>query len=699
MIVFVPVGRDVTLRAELTGDGVESITAATFELFRLNREARQTLDRVQGTVVDRIATCTWTARGPQGDETGCSVYYRVTAGELTCSPSDELVVFHNTLEITARKESGDPQPLALCRLRVTPDPMYTPPRGAAQFPRTRLTRADAQGVVRFTGLPPGRWEAGFESPFHLVRWVRPLGRQREAVVERLIRAEFVWPVPDPQANNIHKQWVNLTEDPSAAVVGHPDRGPVLTIRAKVAADPVTGRGQRGDRIYLRATFGAENSLRDTPACSFEGTAGGRGVGPIDKHKDLAADDGEVEFTLHLGLAGGDSVALALGGTPACSDATLVIQNWRKLRIHPVRPRDYVLPNDVLHPGVQAVMVQHLRPAYIDLDFEPAEVLADNLGATVVAPEVVAHYPNWPQGQALIFYTRAPEKGLFNDRSGDPKFPPRLHLVLGHVIASETVETHMFSLTKMVSDWIPSKEGVRFYAHPFDGRPLLGIMREAEPERPQMREVSQGPNRPTRKEPTGRMLAAVAQLGSNWKVSSTEHGELDDACIEISEDKSRFRVRLPTAARGHVSSRTPARVEMKIRGYSTIGGSSTGNWVSAVWLTETDLKAAVVILHELGHSIDLAPNASGKYGGLPASHDLTYGRGATDDDEHGHEGPHCANGLSKSERATANYSTLVLKGKHGSCIMFGGVGPKTRYDRLAFCDKCRPYLLATPILEL
>lgn len=699
MIVFVPVGRDVNLRAELTGDGVDAITTATFELFRLNNGARQVLDRVQGAVVARVATCTWTARGPAGEETGCSVYYKVTAGELSITPADELVVFFNTLEILARKESGDPQPLALCRLRVTPDPLYTPPPGAAPFPRTRVTRADAQGVVRFSGLPPGRWEASFDSPFHLVRWVRDRGRDREAVVDRLIRAEFVWPVPDPLANNIHKQWVNLTEDPSVAVVGHPDHGPVLTIRAKVAADPTTGRGQRGDRIYLRATFGGENSLRDTPAQSFDGAAGGRGVGPIDKHKDLAADDGEVEFVLHLGLAGGDSVSLALGGTPACSDATLVIQNWRKLYIHPVRPRDYALPNDVLHPGVQNVMQQHLRPGYIEPEFEAAEVLADNLDATVVTPEIAARYPHWPQGRRLIFYTRAPEKGIFSQRSGDPKFPPRLHLLLGHVIATQTTETHMLSLTRLVSDWIPSKDGLRFYPYPFDGDPLLGVMREAQPERPQMREVSQGPNRPTRKEPTGRMLPAVEALGSNWKVDDTHKGELDDACIEISEDRSRFRVRLPAAARGHVSSRTPARVEMKIRGYSTIAGSSTGNWVSSVWLSGSDLAAAVVILHELGHSIDLAPNSSGKYGGLPPSHELTYGRSATDDDEHGHSGPHCAFGLSARERATADYNTLLLKGKQGSCIMFGGVGPKTRYDRLSFCEKCKPYLLATPILEL
>ena len=134
MIVFVPVGRDVTLSAMLSGDGVDAITTAQFDLYRVTPQGEQALGTVQGAVRDRKATCTWTASGPTAAESGCSVYYRVTAGDLRAVAPAEIVVFRDRLAVTALKSAGGPpQPGALVALKVTVDPHYTPPSGARKL--------------------------------------------------------------------------------------------------------------------------------------------------------------------------------------------------------------------------------------------------------------------------------------------------------------------------------------------------------------------------------------------------------------------------------------------------------------------------------------------------------------------------------------------------------------------------------------
>jgi len=704
MIVFVPVGRDVTLSATLSGDGVDAITTAQFQVYRITSTGEQVLDNVQGAVNARRATCTWTARGPSPTETTCSVFYRVTAGDLRAVGVDEIVVFRNQLQVTAFKDlQRTPQPGALCALRVTVDPEYTPPQGAPEFRNGRVQRTNAQGVTVFDNLPPGQWEASFRSPYFLTNWTVPGGVAREAIVQRLVRARFVSPNPATLNNGVHKQWVNLTTDPTAVVVGHADHGPVLKVRAEVVPDG--GPGRTGDRIFLKATFGRDNSLRNDPAPSFEGTPGGKGVAVPAVSKALTADGGEVEFTVHLGMAGGDAVTLALGGTPDCQDASMVVVNWRKVFIHPVRPRDYVLPNDQLSDAVKAVMTEHLAKGFVEAVYEDATVLADNSGGMVVGADITRHYAKLPQGQDLIFLNSGPEKPHYD--SSLPKFPPRLHLLLGHVIATKHVESQVFPVTSRRSDWRTVADSNPIYKVPFDGTPLLGETRAAAPERPKMRKVivryttpAKGPGKPIwGEEETGEMLPAIDAVPSHVDIDGTTYPLTDD-CVEIHEDTLRFRIVLPTDAARLVSKSRPGTVSLKISSYSFQGGSSTGNWVSAVWAGAAhDLKGAITILHELGHSIGLAPVDVADYPGLPASHAHTYGPGGTDNDQRGHQGPHCAMGLTTAEKRTPDYSTLIAKGRHGSCIMFGGMGPKTKYNTLKFCTECLPYLRAVRIMEL
>lgn len=707
MIVFVPVGRDVTLSAMLSGDGVDAITTAQFDLYRVTPQGEQALGTVQGAVRDRKATCTWTASGPTAAESGCSVYYRVTAGDLRAVAPAEIVVFRDRLAVTALKSAGGPpQPGALVALKVTVDPHYTPPSGARSFPRERLLRANDQGVTVFDNLPPGRWELSFRSPFHLVRWTVPTGPAREAVVERLVRGEFVFPDPSGLTNGVHKQWVNLTTDPTAVVALHADHGPVLAVRARVKPD--NGPGRTGDRLYMKAVFGTDNSLRNDPAPSFEGTPGGKGVTVPAVSKALTADGGEVVFTVHLGLAGGDAVTLHLGGTPLCEDASITVLNWRKLHIHPVRPRDYALPNDQLPDPVKRLMETHLRRGFIEPEFEGATALPDNGGGYVVPADITRHYPQLPQGVGLLFFSTSPEKALFSANSNAPRFPPRIHLVLGHVIAKKSVETHTFSVTSARSPWRPSSSGLQFYPVPFDGEPLLGEVAAEVPRREKTRRAIVRYTSPSSGEPkpvygevgTGEWLDAIPAVGSHVEIAGQRYA-LPDTAVEISEDKLRYRIQLPRDAARALSSRTPGTVTLRIACYSFLGGSSTGNWLSAVWLgANGNEKGAITLLHEIGHCIGLAPNDGAAYPGLPGTHDETYGLGATTDTEqHGHEGPHCAVGLTTAQKATPRYATLVDSGRHGHCIMFGGTGPKTRINTLKFCDKCLPYLRATRITEV
>ncbi|MFO0628455.1 MAG: hypothetical protein U0325_22975 [Polyangiales bacterium] len=703
MIVFVPIGREVTLSATLSGEGVDAITTASFEVYRTTSSGEEVVATVQGAVADRRATCPWTAAGPKPEESGCSVYYRVTAGELRASGADEIVVYRDRLEVKTLSARGGPaQPGTLCALKITVDPLFKAPPNV-RIAAERVRRADGEGVAVFENLPPGRWEVSFRSPFQLVAWTVPQGPRREAVVERLVRARFVSPDPTRLENGIHKQWVNLTTDPTAVVQGHPDRGPVLKVRAEVV--PENGPGRTGDRIYMRAVFGGENSMRNDPAPAFEGQAGGRGVRTTEVSKALTADGGSVEFTVNLGLAGGDSVTLELGGTPACQDASLVVVNWRRLFVRPVRPRDYVLPGEELSQNVKSLLAAQFTPGFIELEFERATVLPDNSNGTVVPPEITRHYPKLPQGQNLIFLGGSPEKAHF---TGGATHPPRFNLLLGHVIAKKSTETQVFPVTGARSDWRPSKEGGTFYKVPFDGTPFLGETSPEVPERPKTRREivrytspAKGSPKPVYEDvPTGEMLPAVPAVGSYVEVSGVRH-MLDDTCVEISADTQTFRLNLPPAAARAVSKKTPGTVTLKVTTYSFQGGSSTGNWISAVWAGEAnDLKGTVNITHEIGHSVGMAPSDGEKYPGLPTTHDETYGSGGvTDGDQHGHEGPHCGVGLTARQKQTPDYSTLVDQGIHGSCIMFGGVGAKTRYASLKFCAKCLPFLRATTIREI
>ncbi len=114
----------------------------------------------------------------------------------------------------------------------------------------------------------------------------------------------------------------------------------------------------------------------------------------------------------------------------------------------------------------------------------------------------------------------------------------------------------------------------------------------------------------------------------------------------------------------------AQIRLKLRYLSS---STNGvSWYNAVWIANTAMHRAdysdalkqMVTVHEAGHFIDMVPpTQSTHYVG------------------HGHQGPHCSQGLSALEKALQKYWGL-----HGTCVMFGECGESSvKYNK--FCADC------------
>jgi len=162
-------------------------------------------------------------------------------------------------------------------------------------------------------------------------------RVHEITVERNIVAMFVLPdVTKPpyelsdagKADGGHRQFVNLT----TAKEGQDALGNEVTF--VVSANPKED-GRKDDPIYIQVTLGRE-SKRNTPkpellAAGVSDLKNTANTGVYTGFVKLEADAGTAKFKVNLGLAGGDTCQVAIGGRKdTYTDATLSLVNWRKL---------------------------------------------------------------------------------------------------------------------------------------------------------------------------------------------------------------------------------------------------------------------------------------------------------------------------------------------------------------------------------
>jgi hypothetical protein len=113
-----------------------------------------------------------------------------------------------------------------------------------------------------------------------------------------------------------------------------------------------------------------------------------------------------------------------------------------------------------------------------------------------------------------------------------------------------------------------------------------------------------------------------------------------------------------------------------------GGDSSGN--SIVVTPESDTSMSATLCHELGHALGMTDLTGVNITGMGDAKAIQQAHGRTYTGK-GHQGGHCAEGLSQSQ-----YDTLDnFEGKSGACIMFG----ESSSSRRGYCDRCTPVFRA------
>jgi hypothetical protein len=203
---------------------------------------------------------------------------------------------------------------------------------------------------------------------------------------------------------------------------------------------------------------------------------------------------------------------------------------------------------------------------------------------------------------------------------------------------------------------------------------------------------------------------IPALPSHWKDGQGNEGSITDEFLKFdSKDNSHFKIELPNAKADDpgklVKSSNPVTIQLKLKTFEFQAGRASGKWITATWLPgKTDLKGVYTILHELGHCMNQAVTMDKTeqrklLPGVEVTHNNRYGSGS-DKGEKGHSGPHCNFGLKPKDARKDNYSNLVKKGIHGTCIMFGGIDKKTNLKKsLQFCRECQPYIKAMKLDNL
>ena len=667
---FVALGEELKLSAKVTGRGSESIKSFKF-LFK--RADGKQVGSADGEISEpdedgRVGTGTWEATGLEDEEMNCRVLWEAKADDLPAFGRGELVVYRSSIEVVTKDADGAPVTKAMVHVSVAPDSLYTAPCKTGSTRRT-----DDDGKVTFDDLPPGDVSVSIRTPYKLLEWVEDTGPTREAKVDKSYSACLVWPDPRELGDEPHKQYVNLPEDPS-----NPEQGRVIKIRTMVDTSTTPGGGISGDKIYLKVKWADDNSDLSEPTPGIDGNVGTKGKGPFVVEKALTSDGGEAVFELDLGRAGGDVVEVSVGGDEACTDAKFEIVNWRKLWLKPVKVPSFALPNNQLPDDMKEKINETLLPVFIECAFEDAYLLDDSRSFVVDQQRAATlGMRNADKAPFCFFEHDAPEKAHYDKIANDN--PLRLWWLMAHVLYKHKDENFVIQMKGRTSDWQTSPSGNGFLPICPDGDPVLKNWRDY--------------RAPEKHSGSGRMKPAVPAQASYWSREGSfgADGDIDIGYLDFDSSGQKFRVVLPKST--GVGSRTKVTCYVRMQTFSYGGGSSTKHWVTGTVSKTKLLSSVFTILHELGHSLHHTVRTNQGAPGLPAEHPHYYtGKG--------HSGPHCNYGLGPRDRAKDDYNALVRKGTHGTCIMFGGVGPKTKYaSAMKFCPHCEPFVKALKMERL
>lgn len=503
-------------------------------------------------------------------------------------------------------------------------------------------------------------------------------------VEHAIKAKFVTPQvdvdpykADAAAAPAKIQLINLkSANPAGAETGGCDaRGSEVVFT--VTADP-PDTGKRGDKIYFEIIFGRE-SKRNLPLPALSAALPVLGKTVVDKttkgYVVLTADAGKASFEVNLGIAGGDTCTVKIGGTAAASDAELKLINWRKIYAQITKTAALTAPSlDLAKAGFKKVFI----------DFEEATADAVTVDeATAPAGSIV---------DGTILKTGLPAKslvvGIHNVGPFKAHLKPRF--------ASESLPcAHLIYCNVQIDAKAP-----------FDSSTIVLGKKTGQVQG--MVAFPAGGNVPGVALP-GTLAGGSALFfaldmidGSDavklckWQeVGGAGNGDITaaDYKIDHASHGNTLFVRLPAAAKvlsdGGASIKVLYQVAFSAGWYNGWCTGAGRHLVVAVGRPDKDICGTII--HEVGHAIAQTAQDAAQFPGLTAP---PHGRFYTNN--RGHQGGHCADGI---DDATYNDASKKLDtayaGSKCTCIMYGG-GTDVRNQTLAFCAKCEPYAKATPV---
>jgi hypothetical protein len=244
------------------------------------------------------------------DADNYTLTYKAEVDGVTCRNKHIYTIWPRKLEVEAVKLSDE---------SIVGDAWFV----VAQADKTKRTQTDSKTGKAECWLDEAKPfdEPTVEPPWRIDTIEAAVGHKRKfkAKLFRGIKAEFV----SPAAGGDHKHYVNVD-------------GIRLELEVGAAGDQVNAikQGRSGDKIYFKVSFGRESG-RSSPQPKVKrartySLQSSNGDKLWTGHVKLDKVGGTKKFSIELGHAGGDTCKVEIGGTEACSDATLNVVNWRRL---------------------------------------------------------------------------------------------------------------------------------------------------------------------------------------------------------------------------------------------------------------------------------------------------------------------------------------------------------------------------------
>jgi len=346
--------QDITVKVKLVR-GTPKDTAVKFTFKgddQVLTEVPGKLNTTEGAKSAVLASCTYKTAKVAADKPSYLLTYSVEAAGKPYSNDHELRVWPRKLKLKAVEKADGTTPLKGFKFKVV--------QGDEEAtPATRKVEGDTASAE--VDLECG---SGFKveavAPFEMTD--APTGPLRDLTckAEQKFTAEFVKPTGD-----LVKQYVNLV----TAQNGQDGNGNKIVVQVGVKGDrdPATKEklGAAGLFVFIEVDFDptrnpvVKKSERNDPKTALldgKNLSGKQVVTADKKFKgkvELAAAGGIGEFELELGKAGGDRCEIKIGGTSACSDAKLTIENWRKIYYELMAPDFLALDDGKLEDGTAA----------------------------------------------------------------------------------------------------------------------------------------------------------------------------------------------------------------------------------------------------------------------------------------------------------------------------------------------------------